>query len=241
MRRQNAAYRGAHPDRAFPDPALVFEVAGHASLETFDKSGQAHAKLITSLMRDANVPPGARILDWGCGPARVLAHLPQTRGDATASYAGCDPLRPAIAYATRALPAIAFTQIKPDPPTPYPPQNFDAIYGISILTHMPEHAARAWITELARIVADSGVVVLSSHGDSVATALTPDERASFDANAYVARGGATSGSRTYVSYFNEAAGRRLFEPAFADVTYRPYPGEKSGHDFWLLRTPRRQP
>ncbi len=238
-RKENAAYRAAHPGRVFPDPALVFEVAGHASLTTFDQTGALHAKLIADLMRDADVQPGARILDWGCGPGRVLAHLPALRNDARASYVGCDPLASAIRHAQRAIPGVTFTRIRTNPPTPYPPASFDALYGISILTHMPEATARAWIAELARLIADSGVAIVSSHGEAAARGLTADERTQFDAGAYVVRGGASSGSRTYVSYFNETAGRRLFEAAFGDVIYRPSPEGGLGHDFWLLRHPRR--
>lgn len=235
----NEAYRAAHPDRIFPDPVLVFEVAGHAHLGNFDYTGAAHATLIASYLRETLLPEAPRILDWGCGLGRVLAHLPATLAAPGATFHGCDPDARAIAHDRRALPGVAFDQIEALPPTPYAAQSFDAIYGVSVLTHMPERVAQAWLAELARIVTDGGVVILTSHGEATACVLTAAQRARFAAGAYVAVGGAKVGSRTYLSYFNEAAGRRLFAPYFADVAFHPFADDGIGHDFWLLRAPRR--
>jgi SAM-dependent methyltransferase len=235
----NAAYRAAHSERVFPDPVLVFEVAGHARLDAFDQSGAVHAQAIASLLRETPLPEAPRILDWGCGLGRILAHLPATLAAPAAQFHGCDPSARAIAYDEHALPDAAFEHIAHDPPTPYAPRAFDAIYGVSILTHMPERTAQAWLAELARLVTDNGVVIVTSHGRATISVLTDAQRARFNAGEYIAIGGAKIGSRTYLSYFNEDAGKRLFAPYFADITFRPFSGEGVGHDFWLLRAPRR--
>ena len=149
--RANEAYRAAHPERVFPDPALIYEVAGHAALKSFDRSGEAHARELATILREAHLGDAPAILDWGSGPARVLAHLPDALGAAEARFFGCDPNQRAIAYARAAFSNITFTRSRDLPPLPYSPDTFHAIYGISILTHLPEEHVRAWIVELARI------------------------------------------------------------------------------------------
>ncbi|QGZ95363.1 class I SAM-dependent methyltransferase [Terricaulis silvestris] len=234
----NADYRAAHPKRAFPDPALVFEVAGHAKLKSFDLSGQAHAREIACILRENALAASPSILDWGCGPARILAHLPAVLNAPDARFHGCDPNPRAIAYARAALAHISFEHSPATPPLPYAAESFDAIYGVSILTHLPEAQAQSWVAELARVVRNDGVVLLSAHGANAAARLPAPVRARFDAGDYVEAGGAKAGSRTYVSYFNETAGRRLFAPYFAEVVHRSA-NAVIGHDLCLLRAPRR--
>ena len=237
-RRANDAYRRAHPQRAFPDPRHAFEVAGHASLESFDRSGAVHAKTIADLLREGDLPASPRILEWGCGPGRILAHLAPALSDPGATLHGCDPDARSIEFAQRAYPAIAFQRIAPAPPTTYGPARFDAIYGVSIFTHLDEASAKAWAGEIARLCAPGGCVLVTSHGASAAERLASAEKRAFDSGRYVVLRGARVGSRTYASYFSEAAGRRLFEPFFAELAFRDAAAADLGQDIWLLRRPR---
>ncbi len=238
LRDANTAYQKAHPNRAFPEPTLVHEVAGHASLQVFDESGAAHASLIARWLLEAGLVPAPRILEWGCGPARILSHLPAALGDRAARFFGCDPDDQAIRFAARAHADISFQRSAPLPPAPYGAGAFDAIYGVSILTHLDEATASAWAGELARLVAASGIVLVTAHGEKAAARLGASEKRAFESGRYIALGGARMGSRTYVSYFNEAAGRRLFAPFFTDITHRPDDSVGLGQDVWLLRRPR---
>lgn len=235
---ENRAYRAAHVRRAFPDPLLVFEVAGHAKLSQFDRSGAAHARVIADLLREAELPDAPRILEWGCGPARILAHLPEALNIEGALYSGCDPDVRAITFAKTAYSRIEFTQSPPLPPTPFAPGAFDAIYGVSIFTHLPAAAAKAWAAELARMCAPGGCVVVSTHGARAAARLEGRDRAAFEAGRYVTLGGAKAGSRTYVSYFNENAGHALFDPWFEHVWCKADEDGGFGQDLWVLRHPR---
>ncbi len=239
LRRANDAYRHAHPQRAFPDPMLVFEVAGHASLEAFDHSGAQHARTIANLLRGAGLAAAPSVLEWGCGPGRILGHMSAALNDKGATLHGCDPDARSIEFAQRAYPAIAFQRIAPTPPTAYETGTFDAIYGVSIFTHLDERGAKAWAGELARLCAPGGCVLVTSHGASAAGRLEGAEKCAFDAGLYVVLGGARVGRRTFASYFNEAAGRRLFAPFFAELAFRGGAAEDLGQDIWLLRHPRR--
>lgn len=234
----NASYRAAHPQRVFPDPALVFETSGHAALVVFDESGADYAQRIAALLNEAALPPNPRILDWGAGAGRILAHLPAAF-ETPAQLHGCDPNPRAVAHVRRALPYVAMAQSQDLPPAPYSDASFDAIYGVSILTHLSESAARAWIGELARLIADAGVVIVTTHGERAAQRLASTHRTAFEAGAFVELGGARIGSRTYLSYFNEAAGRALFSASFGDIAFHPSPSDDFNQDIWVLRAPRR--
>ena len=236
--RRNEAYRAAHPDRTFPDPALVFETIGEADLEVFDSGGAIIARLVADHLNAADLPQSPRILDWGAGAGRLLAHLPALIDAPDARFSGCDPNPRAVAHVSRALPFVDMRRSENAPPAPYPAASFDAITGVSIFTHFSEAHARAWSGELARLLSDDGAAIVTSHGAIAAARLPADKRAAFDAGAYIALGGAPEGSRTYVSYFNEAAGRRLFEPHFADVAFHPT-SAIFNQDLWVLRAPRR--
>lgn len=233
----NAAYRRLHSNRRFPDPTLVFEVAGHASLEAFDASGARDAMLIAEQLRAAGMPAAPRVLEWGAGPARILAHMQAALG-AEARLHACDPDPRAIAFIASAHPTIALAQIARIPPTPYNSGAFDAIYGISIFTHLSEAAAASWARELARLTAPSGCVLVTSHGARAAVSLSAQQRLAFDSGAFIALGGAPMGSRTFASYFNEARGRRLFAPHFDEISFAAAAPERFGQDLWLLRRPR---
>jgi SAM-dependent methyltransferase len=236
--RANAAYRAAHPDRVFPDPALVFETIGDARLKGFDYGGGVIARVIADHLLQAGLPPQPRILDWGAGAGRLLVHLPALLNAPGARYFGCDPNPRAVAHVQHALPFVDMRRSDPAPPAPFDAASFDAITGISIFTHFSQSAAKAWAGELSRLLSDEGAATVSTHGALAATRLPAEQRAAFHANRYVELGGAREGSRTYVSYFNETAGRALFEAYFADVAFHPS-GPAFNQDIWVLRRPRR--
>lgn len=238
--RANAQYQASHPRQHFPDPALVFEVTARADYQTYQETGRAHAQLIADMLRETSLPNTPRILDWGCGPGRVLSHLSAALNAPGAQFEGCDPNSQAVRAARRAAPEAKIERLASKPPSPYANEAFDAIYGVSVLTHLPLASATQWVRELARIVRTTGVVLLTSHGARVAGHLGAGSRARFDAGDYVEIGGARPGSRTFVAYFNEDAGMRLFSPYFDSIEFRPSATENVlGQDVWLLREPRR--
>ena len=56
-----------------------------------------------------------------------------------------------------------FQRIPLYPPTGYPDESFDLIYGLSVITHLKEVTRDAWIKELARVIKKGGTCVLTYH------------------------------------------------------------------------------
>jgi SAM-dependent methyltransferase len=125
---------------------------------------QAAAELATVLAAsDAGALDGyAAVLDFGCGSARVLPHV---RALAPAARcAGCDVDPVAIGWATRRHPELEFALSPFAPPLPFADARFDLVYSISVFSHLDQPLQDRWLRELARVLREGGVALLSIHG-----------------------------------------------------------------------------
>ena len=105
-----------------------------------------------------------RILDWGVGHGRVSRFF-RPLGVRSELY-GIDIDPDNIAWARDHLPEINFTHGPQMPPTKYEDNSFDLIFGISVMTHLPQDVRRAWLAELKRILRPGGLALLTFAGDS---------------------------------------------------------------------------
>jgi len=77
---------------------------------------------------------------------------------------GVDIDNEAITWCERKLPFADYRVIAPNPPLPFPNDQFDLIYGLSIFTHLDEEAQFAWLAELRRVSRPGGILLASTHG-----------------------------------------------------------------------------
>ena len=157
-----------------PDHLQVRQVGG-AWGAAFYREGRVILSQVEAAFAQAGKPLGeARaILDFGCGCGRVLAgfaDLPH-RGELW----GCDIDAEAIVWDCANLaPLAAFRVNGAMPPTSFAQGEFDAVYSVSVFTHLPEEMQFAWLSELRRIVRPGGVVVASVHGGHYCKDAHPD-------------------------------------------------------------------
>lgn len=104
-----------------------------------------------------------RILDWGCGHGRVIRHL--ARGGRNACY-GIDIDPDNVRWAQSHIGGVQFDVSDLLPPSPYPDEHFDFIYGISVMTHLMPDVQQAWLAELRRILRKNGACILTFNADS---------------------------------------------------------------------------
>ena len=140
-----------------------------------------------------------RVADWGCGLARVLRHLP-----ARYERTGFDYNALAIEWCTDHVNEARFFHNGLMPPLPASAASFDALYALSVFTHLSEKAHDAWIHDIARVLAPGGVFLGAFHTKLARDQLLPEEQARFDAGKLVVRGRVKEGSRTYVAYHPES-------------------------------------
>lgn len=115
------------------------------------------------------------ILDWGCGCGRVLRYLLQT--DIKAEIFGCDIDKELVDWCNEHLPQGKYKSVRSVPSLAYQSEQFDFIYGFSVLTHLDEKMQFLWLDELKRIMKPGAIIILTVHGRNVYEQL-PQEKMS---------------------------------------------------------------
>jgi SAM-dependent methyltransferase len=106
-----------------------------------------------------------RILEFGCGCGRIMRWMEDL--GRTCTLVGTDIDARAIEWASENLPFARFDVNEGLPPTRYRDGEFDLVLNHSVFTHLDEHYQDMWLSELQRIVAPEGMLVLSIHGEHV--------------------------------------------------------------------------
>jgi SAM-dependent methyltransferase len=147
-----------------PDSERLSAVSGSDNLEMFLNAGANSAEEVLKTARQAGIDPFGRrrILDFGCGCARVLRHLLPLSN--RSELWGCDIDQDAIDYCRTSIGGARFIANRADPPLPFADASFDLIFSISIFTHLARTLHDAWVREFRRVVSAEGLVVVSLHG-----------------------------------------------------------------------------
>ena len=101
-------------------------------------------------------------LDFGGSSGRVVRVLAANCPEIT--WESCDPNAYAVRWGENNLPGIRFFVSPQDPPLDVEDGRYQLVYAISVWSHFGEHAARAWLREMHRVVAPGGRLVFTTHG-----------------------------------------------------------------------------
>ncbi|MGH8551537.1 MAG: class I SAM-dependent methyltransferase, partial [Methylococcales bacterium] len=107
---------------------------------------------------------GAKVLDWGAGHGRVIRHFHSL--DTSVRAYSIDIDEENVAWAREHLAAVFVSHGPLMPPTVYPNDEFDLIYGISVMTHLTRSVQKAWLGEIRRILSPGGRALLTFAGDT---------------------------------------------------------------------------
>jgi len=146
-------------------PELQRRVAGPGSDDAnYEENGRLACESILELLPPDWAWQGRRVLDYGCGPGRVLRHL--TRVAPQAELHGCDPHEPSIRWLQENSPerVVAFVNSE-EPPLDRPDGFFDLIYVVSVFTHLTDSWSR-WLLELHRLLKPDGLLVSTFAGET---------------------------------------------------------------------------
>lgn len=111
---------------------------------------------------------GKRVLDFGCGSARVLRHFldEARRGELW----GCDIDGPSIDWIEAHLsPPLSCFRNDVEPPLPLADDYLDLIWATSVFTHIDHWSP--WIVELHRVLAPGGRLIVTFLGEGMWEAL----------------------------------------------------------------------
>ncbi len=207
-------------DMPIPPSLLRYWVAGSDDLGWFLESGQLGIKALHDILTPYGIQLAnfTRILDFGCGCARVLRHLPAAT---TAKIDGTDSNADAIHWCADNLTIAQFAVNALEPPLAYPDQTFDLIYAFSVFTHLTGDLQQAWIEELHRCLKPGGFLVMSTHGNYYLPHLNPQEQIAYHGGALVVHHQEHFGENVCSAFQAQAHVRRLVQSKFTAVSFIP--------------------
>jgi hypothetical protein len=158
-----------------PDEDRRFRVIGDRDARGFLVSGATdYRRLDDALVAITGraLHEYARVLDWGVGCGRVARHFPRDRAG---TLTGCDIDHDNVAWCRAHLPGT-FVATSLQPPLPFSDDAFDAVYGISVFTHLRETMQLRWLDELSRVTRRGAMLLMTTHGRTAIdfSRLSPD-------------------------------------------------------------------
>jgi len=236
LRGKNKTFSKQHPGFAFPPAYLAYESYG-MDYELYFQDGLDTAKwLLGHFARHIRLD-SVEILDWGCGPGRVIRHFPGLL-PASCRFFGSDYNKSTINWCKDNIRGVSFTLNGLTPPLDFPAGKFHAVYGISVLTHLSADLQSSWVSEVRRVLRADGICFLTTHGDCHRNRLLADERELFDRGRFVERGNVKNGHRTFTTFHPPAYMKDLLqENRLEHLEHIPgslAPGEFR-QDIWIAR------
>ena len=235
QRSSRDAFSQAHGGAALPPDDLAYDAYGGLDWNFYWGFGQLIAGAIGERIRQHSA--AGRVLEWGCGPARIVRHLPEVLGAGFEIHA-TDANARTIEWCAAHVPGVRFAVNGTAPPLPFDSEQFTCVYSVSVFTHLPAALHAAWAADLYRVLAPGGILICTLNGEASREMLLPEERASFDQGRLVVRDGVASGTRCFVACHppSYVAGK-LFS-AFEILRHEPAPNVFGGRqDIWMARRP----
>ena len=205
----NRSFAKSQPEFVFPPAYFIYETYTLNYKDYFEDGKQTAGEIIDLLKPYLKIGRSDfKVLDWGCGPARVVRHIPGLFGNNHAVF-GCDYNDSYIKWCTKAIPEVSFIRNELVPPVDLPSNSMDAIYGLSILTHLSEKNHRFWIDELFRLLKPGGVLLITTQGNKFKDKLLPAELKLFESGGLLVRDFEKEGHRMYSAFQPETYMKQL--------------------------------
>ncbi|MEH6536332.1 MAG: class I SAM-dependent methyltransferase [Psychroserpens sp.] len=230
----NKNFKSENPNIAFPPDYLLYE-SHNINYRFYIDNGKQNARNLIELFQKYTDLEGKNILDWGCGPSRIIRHFPDLFP--STNVFGTDYNKNTIAWNKKHIKDVSFYENEINPPTNFDDDFFHAIYGLSIFTHLSEENHFNWINELHRISKVGAILILTTHGENYKIKLTKSDQVLYDANTLVVKGNTLEGHRTYVAYQPPQFMRQLFKDKFELLEHIPGPKDEDylDQDKWVIK------
>lgn len=231
---QNTQFLKSNPAIQVPPLHILFDALHNCSYRDWYVSGITDAKRILATIRSRKPTESLAILEWGCGPARVIQHL-RAIDPNLSRIIGSDYNATTIEWCKSSLEGIEFLLNGLQPPLPMGNQSVDAVYAISVFTHLSEAMHQAWIEEMLRILRPGGILVLTLHGEKKRNYLLPDELTAFDHGKLVVRKNVQEGKKHYLAYHSPRFVRDSLLARFCNIEHVDAP--EMHQDIWIATAP----
>ena len=234
-RKINKEFRKNNPDVKLPPDYLIYE-SFRLNYTKYYYDGKDTTQWLADYFRKHSDLNGKKILDWGCGPGRIIRHLPEIIGN-DCDYFGTDYNPKSIEWCSRNLAGIHFNLNSLKAELPYPDNFFDIIYGLSIFTHLSEQMHFGWFNELYRILKPGGILFITTQGNNFREKLTGSELGKYINGELVVRGKVKEGHRTFSAFHPKEFMMKLFKDCRIEEHIEPemLQGKVIPQDIWIVR------
>lgn len=238
QKRQNAAnnkrFKEKNPAIKLPPDYLMYE-SFRLDYDKYYFDGKDTAKWLVATLEKYKDLEGVKILDWGCGPARIVRHLPAILP--SCEIYGTDYNKKTIDWCLSNIEKVKFYENDINPPLSFEENYFDVIYGISILTHLSEKSHHDWLKELVRVTKENGIILLTTQGNAFRNILSEAEKYRFAQGELVIRDKVKEGHRVYAAFHPTIFMYSFFAKYASIISYIPgeINSEKPEQDLWILR------
>ncbi|WP_301102996.1 class I SAM-dependent methyltransferase [Propionivibrio sp.] len=232
----NRQFKSAHPEFKTPPRELAFDAYSAPDWDFYKTSGEGTAAFLATLIKQyqSSSPDGLKVLEWGCGPARVIRHLPGVLGAGT-DVSGSDYNEKSITWCSRNIPGVTFLTNELNPPLKLSGNCFDVCYSISVFTHLSNDVCRAWVKEIYRVLKHGGIFITTTNGESKLEDLFPDEIEKYRSEGVVVRGNFEEGKKMYFACHSpKYLAENLFK-CFEVLEHRSANFPFTAQDMWVLR------
>jgi SAM-dependent methyltransferase len=230
----NRRFKKERPGVPTPPSRISWDAHGTVDWKWFEESGRKLAGTINGLIERHAKDGPLDVLEWGCGGARVLSHMPALLPEGS-TVSGSDYNPTTIAWCRDAVRDIRFELNSLEPPLVFDDASFDAIYSISVLTHLSEALQGAWIKELARVLRPGGIIIVTVKGASFKPILLPEEVSRWESGDLIVRDQVEEGKRMYGAFHPVAYMEKLLAD-YEILEHIPSDNLKT-QDFWIARVP----
>lgn len=234
-RKENNDFKINNPDIILPPDYLIYE-SFQMNYKKYYTDSIDTAKWLANHFKKHIELKNVTILDWGCGPARIIRHLPNVINN-NCKYYGTDYNKKTIVWCKQNLKNIHFNLNTLEAKLPYKDNFMDVVYGISIFTHLSEKMHYDWFNELYRVLKPNGIMFITTQGTRFKVKLTNNELIPFEKGNLIVRGNVKEGHRTYSAFHPKKFMHKLFEnmTILEHIESQKNSGKNPAQDIWIIR------
>lgn len=231
----NKHYKKLHPNFRFPSDYYLYETY-RLDYQQYKEDGEVTAAEILEWTRKY-LPQAPVILEWGCGVARVIRHIPDLV-DKNLSVYGTDINSTMIKWNVENISHVIFSVNDYQPPMKFNGNQFDLVFALSVFTHIEDQFQEAWLKEISRIVQTDGIFLFTTHGIKYDENLTRNQTEELKLNGSVTIKFKKNGHRMMNTYNDAGHFKNVIAQYFEVIEFydgREFPEKFGGQDLWIAR------